>query len=477
MLQQSSPAANAGVAIHDSFADPVFVLCNGRSGSTLLRFMLDAHPELACPPETNLPALCAQLATVWSLIEGAPLSAERGDEPPEIPDSAIAGIRETMDRMVGSYLVRRGKKRYCDKTLGTARFAELLLRVYPEARFLCLYRHPMDMIASGLEACPWGLTGYGFDPYAATTPGNAVMALARFWVDNTASTLAAEEQFADRCLRVRYEDLVTDPEEVAADIFTFLGAVAVPGISASCFSADRERFGPADHKIWYTAKISTESIGRGWSVPAGMIAPPVLGSINELNSKLGYVPVDGEWGTSAPPADLRVPLAAGPKSAGVAPGQGLSAVTTTGHGARPQAAVDGVTASASRPKVSRLLEDRLRAGLKQDRPQRSARWDGYDADTFVVVWIPSDPQQPAEHWQVDLNKRTVVFAGRSAQKDSAWDIVGSGDAWEQVITGRVNVSVALRACQLRYCDDNESSPVASEARIAMLANLLAITSW
>ena len=104
------------------FADPVFVLCNGRSGSTLLRFLLDAHPELACPPETNLPALCAQLATVWSLIEGAPLSANRGDEPPEIPDAAIAGVRETMDRMVGSYLARRGKKRYCDKSLGTARY-------------------------------------------------------------------------------------------------------------------------------------------------------------------------------------------------------------------------------------------------------------------------------------------------------------------------------------------------------------------
>src|SRR6202035_2611623 len=33
---------------------PVFVLCMGRSGSTLLRFLLDAHPELACPPETSL---------------------------------------------------------------------------------------------------------------------------------------------------------------------------------------------------------------------------------------------------------------------------------------------------------------------------------------------------------------------------------------------------------------------------------------
>jgi hypothetical protein len=92
---------------------PVFVLCGGRSGSTLLRFLLDAHPELACPPETNLPGMAAQLATVRSLISGAPLSKERGDEPPEIPDDAIRGVRRTLDDMLGSYLSRHRKRRLC----------------------------------------------------------------------------------------------------------------------------------------------------------------------------------------------------------------------------------------------------------------------------------------------------------------------------------------------------------------------------
>src|SRR5262249_32548996 len=151
----------------------------------------------------------------------------------------IAGIRATMNMMLGSYLARRGKKRYCDKSLGTGRLAELMLRIYPQARFLCLYRHPMDVIVSGMEACPWGLNGYGFDPYIATTPCNAVLALARFWADNTAETLAAEERFAEHSLRVRYEDLVTDPEAIAAKIFDFLGAALAPGISESCFSAER----------------------------------------------------------------------------------------------------------------------------------------------------------------------------------------------------------------------------------------------
>lgn len=460
-----------------SFADPVFVLCNGRSGSTLLRFLLDAHPELACPPETNLPALCAQLATVWSLIEGAPLSANRGDEPPEIPDAAIAGVRQTMDRMIGSYLSRRGKKRYCDKSLGTARFAELMLRVYPEARFLCLYRHPMDVIASGLEACPWGLNGYGFDPYIATTPGNAVMALARFWADNTTETLAAEEQFSDRCRRVRYEDIVTDPEVMAAGIFTFLDVAQAPGVSASCFSADRERFGPADFKIWYTTEISAGSIGRGWSVPAGMIAPQVLTGINELAAKLGYLQVDGQWGTSAPPRDFRLPSTASHAD----PGPGAPETSASGAGGTPETPAPSQPAGAGTrtgpgPVLSQLLGQQLREGLHHGW-QHIARHGGpYAAESFVAVWV-TDPDGPAEHWLVDLKDSSVTLADRAAQENSDWDVVGSDNAWGQVINGKLNLSVALRSCQLRYCDGDDASPQASDTRIAILATLLGLTRW
>jgi protein-tyrosine sulfotransferase len=450
-------APSADSAEITSFADPVFVLCNGRSGSTLLRFLLDAHPDLACPPETNLPDLCAQLATVWSLIEGAPLALNRGDEPPEIPDAAISGIRQTMDRMVGSYLARRGKKRYCDKSLGTAPFAELLLRVYPEAKFLCLYRHPMDVIASAIEACPWGLNGYGFDRYIATTPGNAVMAVARFWVDNAAATLAVEEEFADRCFRVRYEDLVAEPESVAAQVFEFLDAAPAPGISEACFSAERERFGPADYKIWFTTKISSESVGRGWSVPAAMIAPPILEGMNELAGKLSYLPVDGEWGTKEPPRDLRVPPVTEPEPE--------AAATAAGH--LPEA----------QPTESQLLGERLQAGVPDAMEQRSSRWERHASEIFVAVWIPADPHRPAEHWLVNLDEGTVSFASPAAQEHSDWDIVGAAEAWQHVMSGRLNLNVALRACQLRYCDGDESSPLASAARISILAALLGITSW
>ena len=79
------------------------------------------------------------------------------------------------------------------------------------------------------------------------------------WQPGRKLTLAAEERFPDACLRLRYEDLVADPEAVAAAVFKFLEVPLVPGISQACFSADRERFGPGDHKIWYTSAISAEA--------------------------------------------------------------------------------------------------------------------------------------------------------------------------------------------------------------------------
>ena len=57
------------------------------------------------------------------------------------------------------------------------------------------------------------------------------------------------------------------------------------------------------------------------------------------------------------------------------------------------------------------------------------------------------------------------------------DIVGSADTWEQILSGRLNLSVALRACQLRYCDSDEGGPLAFDARISILADLLALTNW
>jgi hypothetical protein len=429
--------------------DPVFVLCMSRSGSTLLRLILDTHPDLACPPETNIPALCSQLAVVWSLIEGAPLSLQRGDAPPAIPDAAIAGIRTTMDLMTAPYLERRGKKRYCDKSLGTARFAELLIRIYPAARFICLFRHPLDMISSGLEACPWGLSGYGFDPYIAGSPGNAVMALARYWNDQAHEIAAVEENHPGMCHRVRYEDMVQDPERIAAGIFDFIGVGPEPGIANAIFNGDHERFGPADHKIWHTSAISPDSVGRSDSLPIALIPPAVRESMNQLLDKLGYVTVDETWGTADMPASVLATVAEDDADAEDAE----VAVQT----ALPEAAE---------------VADRLGKGLARMDGAFANRWRARMAEIFTVA-IREPNGSGSESFHVDLGTSALIGTG----DDADWSIIATAQVWLEILAGRLNLSVALRRNELRYCDFGDNDIFVTEARIALLEDVLGLPSW
>jgi hypothetical protein len=445
--------------VADPSTDPVFVICAGRSGSTLLRFLLDAHPDLACPPETRLPAMVAQIAAVWLQLAGSPPDAAAPKDPggqPAVPGPAIAGIRQAMTMMVGPYLAQRGKRRYCDKSLGAAEHVPILREVFPAAKFLCLYRHPMDVIASGIEACPWGLSGFGFDGYAAGSPGNAVKALAQFWADNAAQILAAEEQLGERAYRVRYEDLVADPEGVTAAVLRFLGARPVPGISAACFAPERERLGPGDYKIWHTTRISGDSVGRGWAVPAEMMGPALMATVNELAGRLGYAQIDKAWGIAAVAPDVRLP----------GTGPALASAPQGGNG--------------DAPPGLRMMAARLLSAMARLDGQFASLWQPCSREVFLVTVTNPGSGGIAARWRVDLAAAAITSAsglGPGETGGAQWDIVGSAYIWKQVLDGGINLSVAFRTRQLRYCDTGDVAAAVPGIRVAMLGELLGITIW
>jgi protein-tyrosine sulfotransferase len=250
--------------------DPVFILCEARTGSTLLRLLMDCHPEFTCPAETNLPALCNNMLPVWSLVTGNPVPVPNMPfDVAQLPQEVKEGLRQSMDLIMATQLDRSGKSRWCDKSLGSAQYAELLLQLYPQAKFLCLYRFPMDVIASAHEACPYGLAGYGYDPYIAASPGNSVLAVARCWLDMTADIMSVEEDFGEHCLRIRYEDLVSDPEPTMDGIFKFLDVPPVPDIAAKCFLPGRTAWAwPTTRSGTPTTSAAIRSAEAGASRPA-----------------------------------------------------------------------------------------------------------------------------------------------------------------------------------------------------------------
>jgi hypothetical protein len=435
-------------------ANPVFVLCAGRTGSTLLRLVLDAHPELACPPELKLPEVVSRLTTMWSAMEQLPLPPS-GNGASGIPEAALAGIRHTADLIVGPYLARRGKRRYCDKNLGTELYADALLSVFPEARLVCLHRHPMDVISSGIEACPWGLANYGFEPYVAGAPGNSVLALARYWSDHTAAILGVEDRYPGKCHRIRYEDLVDDPETEADKIFEFLDLPPVDDISGLAFSGERERFGAGDFKIWNTSQITGESVGRGWSVPVNLMSP-MIATVNQLADRLGYVSIDDNWGAAARPGDLRVPVD------GEAPAR-----------APAHAAVGPV------PPGSLLVSERLQAGLRLLTEEFTGDWKPYCEVPFLIVALAPGSTDDDAWWLVDLNGRRAMTGNGSCSERADWTVSAPASTWEQVIRDGINLGTAFRRHGMRYRDKGDAGPgsVTAEHRVAMMSNLLGITAW
>jgi hypothetical protein len=226
----------------------------------------------------------------------------------------------------------------------------------------------------------------------------------------------------------------------------------VPGIAETCFSAERERFGPADFKIWATSGISADSIGSGESIPAGLIPPPITKSINDLAGKLGYRPIDEEWGTPGRVVDPRLPET-------VSPGAELA-----------QATAGGSAADTS------ILTQRLHDGMKRADEQLARRWGPFAAGKFQVVARSNDAGGSEEHWLVDLDAR-VITQDQDDNDDAEWSIVGSPETWEAVLSGRVNLHVALRRFDLRYCSTGAIGPFDTEKRIGMLAELAGLSSW
>ncbi len=184
----------------DGGGPPVFILTASRSGSTLLRFILDSQPDLACPPETMIGSACVSMIRLFYSLEQSG-SAERTDisAPPDISPEGLKTIREVLDNAYDRYLERRGKRRWCDKSLDTYQCADLVAKVYPEARFICLVRHPVDVIFSGARNCPWGVSRYGFDPFVAQYPGNTVVAIGAYWISCNQAILEFHDKNPDRC--------------------------------------------------------------------------------------------------------------------------------------------------------------------------------------------------------------------------------------------------------------------------------------
>jgi hypothetical protein len=388
------------------------VLSTARSGSTLLRFILDAHPDLACPGETDLGRTCEGLATLSGVLDG--VSAHGSATVITRTAQANETIRSMVETFEGRHLERTGKIRWCDKSLGNVEHADLLSQLWPEATFVCLVRHCMDVVYSAVEAGRWGISGYGLRDHVLRHPGNSVAAVAEYWYQRTAQILDFSRRMPARCHLLRYEDLVLSAEEEAQDLLRRLVVAPAPGITSWCFDVGHEASGPGDAKIWLTSDVHARSLGRGRSVPLTAIPGPLLARIDALLDELGYFPVGDDWAVAG----------------SVLPRH------------RPQAA------AAARRDDLRASDHLLAWWPPEVSPpvllETWRRWPQL-AGATVGVRLADAPGEPCVGWR--LGERGQVVEGRPPG-DYDYLLTGPPACWEAVLAGRASLAEACLSGEL-----------------------------
>ncbi len=205
-----------------------FVVGVPRSGTTLIRLMLDSHPDLAIPAETHFIPRAVHL---WQKLERAGVARDARVErcldfitshprwaPLDIEADALRSYVRGLRRPSAADMARavhvvharsRGKSRWGDKTPSYLIRMKQLDAVLPEARFVHVIRDGRD-VALSLATVSWG-------------PEDAREA-AKMWRQRIQrARRQAVRLRPGSYMELRYEDLVEEPEPALRRIAAFAG--------------------------------------------------------------------------------------------------------------------------------------------------------------------------------------------------------------------------------------------------------------
>ncbi|XP_063601273.1 protein-tyrosine sulfotransferase 1-like isoform X2 [Penaeus indicus] len=186
----------------------IFIGGMPRSGTTLARAMLDAHPNIRCGEETRVVPRILQMRQQWKRSPKESMRLEEAGVTDEVLDEAISSF-------ILDIVVNHGQpaSRLCNKDPFTLKSATYLGKLFPNAKFLFMVRDGRATVHSIISR-KVTITGFDLSSYKQCLQrwNNAVQTM------NT----QCSELGPDRCLPVYYEQLVLHPEEWMKKILTFL---------------------------------------------------------------------------------------------------------------------------------------------------------------------------------------------------------------------------------------------------------------
>lgn len=277
---------------------PIFIVGANRSGTTLLRLILNAHPRVGIPDELvyfdttlagvsihewNRPGLgpsefetfvesfLQERAEIFDALDRASLKAE-------ILDGA-ADLRRPYQISLRAWAEHHGKNRWGEKTPGNLFYADVIREMFPDARFVYVARDPRAGVAS--------MQSVSFFP-------NDVVfnALSRRKHDIAGRDFFRSQVPAAQRTTLRYEDLVRQPERVVRSLCEFLGEAYHPEMlhfhrQATKYMRDAAEEG---HNATATKPITTDRLDAWMDEMAEEDIAAVESLCDEVFRRFGYTP-------------------------------------------------------------------------------------------------------------------------------------------------------------------------------------------
>ena len=195
---------------------PFFIIGCPRSGTTVVRVILDGHSRLSIPPESHfvvgLGGRLRGTVTVDDILAHPEVRGWAMDEVRvrgEIERRRPADYAELVRAVFESYAAAHGKPPWGDKTPGYVSHTRRLLRLFSDAQLVHVIRDGRDVAAS-LREQAWG-------------PRRAAVG-AYWWRRKVAAGRRAGSRLGpDQYLELRLEDLIAHPEAQTRRLCAFLG--------------------------------------------------------------------------------------------------------------------------------------------------------------------------------------------------------------------------------------------------------------
>jgi tetratricopeptide (TPR) repeat protein len=191
----------------------IALLCgHPRSGTTLLEQVLDAHSDVTSAEETKIMHDEAYLPLIRDFPEGTSILQALDSSPP----SLLCHARENYFRCA-ELLLRKtiGSRLLVDKNPALNVMIPMVVRVFPETKFIVALRDPRDVVVSCfMQALPLTPISSAYLSLEGTV--NQYASVMGFW-------LKMLPRMGDQWIHVRYEELIDDLPTVARSVLGFLG--------------------------------------------------------------------------------------------------------------------------------------------------------------------------------------------------------------------------------------------------------------